>query len=206
MWTQIAVGGGALAVAAAFVRYFWVGKDETCPYWVGFLIDNPVRRLFVNPNALLQFATPGAKVADVGCGHGSNALLMAESVGAHGRVWAVDVSPKMLARTRARAVDRKLADRISFAQCTPTDPGLPEGELDFVLLSAVLHECPDTRQTLQGVFRSLRSGGRMLLVEPPGHVSACKLAIETSIAIELGFRNVAQVNVGLLNGLSFQKP
>lgn len=196
----------ALVLCAAAFGFF-CGKSARCPFWLGYLIDNPLRQLVTKqPRALARLVPAGACAADVGCGHGTNTLTLAALVGPAGRVWAVDVSPQMLAHTRAKAARRGFDGRIEFVRCTPLDPGLPTATLDFVLLSAVLHECPDAGLMLQAVYDALRPGGRMLLAEPPVHVPARRLALEAALACEIGFRHTAEVPMGWLNALSFQKP
>ena len=67
-------------------------------------------------NARLAEVVPqiaGTRALDLGCGEGTDAIWLAE----HGwTVTAVDISDTALARARAAAVDRGLADRIDFQQ------------------------------------------------------------------------------------------
>ena len=55
----------------------------------------------------------GARVADVGCGHGSSTLLLAASYPAS-QVVGFDYHEPSVEQARKRAVDAGLADRVSF--------------------------------------------------------------------------------------------
>jgi ubiquinone/menaquinone biosynthesis C-methylase UbiE len=106
----------------------------------------------------------GATVADVGAGVGYTSLRMARRVGSEGTVYATDLQPEMLRlladNTRAAGVAN-----IKPVLCTPTDPKLPEGKVDLILMVDVYHECSAPVATLQGLRKALRPGGRLVLVE-----------------------------------------
>jgi trans-aconitate methyltransferase len=99
-------------------------------------------------------------VLDVGCGDGKVSAEIAASVPA-GRVVGIDLSGEMIALAQARfpAVDypnlrfqQEDASRLSFA-----------GEFDVVFSNATLHWLRDHRPALQGISRSLKPGGKILL-------------------------------------------
>jgi ubiquinone/menaquinone biosynthesis C-methylase UbiE len=106
----------------------------------------------------------GDVVADLGCGSGWFARRMARVVGPRGRVYAVDIQPEMLALVREYA-DRAKVTGIETVLGTSTDPRLPEGALDWVLLVDVYHEFQQPRPMLEGIKRSLKPGGKVALVE-----------------------------------------
>jgi SAM-dependent methyltransferase len=111
----------------------------------------------------LQIA-PGSTVADVGAGVGYTSLRLARRVGPEGTVLATDVQPQMIkvltANLRAAGVRN-----VKPILCTPTDPKLPEGQVDLVLMVDVYHECSDPEATLRGMRKALKPGGRLVLVE-----------------------------------------
>lgn len=72
---------------------------KTCPVWVGYGLNTRMRKLIHNPNKLVgKYIKPGMKVADIGTGMGFMTLPMAEMVGDHGKVIAVDIQEKMLSK------------------------------------------------------------------------------------------------------------
>jgi ubiquinone/menaquinone biosynthesis C-methylase UbiE len=106
----------------------------------------------------------GATVADVGAGAGYHSIPLARRVGPKGIVLATDVQPEMLRMLRANARAAGVTN-IKAIRCTQTDPGLPEGAVDLILMVDVYHECSDPGTTLQGLKRALKPGGRLVLVE-----------------------------------------
>src|SRR5512146_115103 len=106
---------------------------HTCPWWFAYTFDNRLRRLLHDPAEILGgLAHAGDTVVDVGCGLGYFTIALADLVGPHGRVIAVDLQSEMLKRARRRAARRGLLERIDFHQCTPERIGLSM-RVDFVL-------------------------------------------------------------------------
>ena len=107
---------------------------------------------------------PGSVVADVGAGVGYHTWRLAEIVGPSGRVVAVDIQPEMLELLRGNIEERGL-DNVEIVLGTPTDPRLPVGEIDLVLMVDVYHEFSDYRAMLRAIRTSLKPDGRVVLVE-----------------------------------------
>jgi ubiquinone/menaquinone biosynthesis C-methylase UbiE len=109
---------------------------------------------------------PDDVVADVGAGSGYFSVRIASHV-PRGRVLAVDVQPEMIEVLQRRRRDT------GFAQLTPvlgsvTDPKLPHGEVDVVLMVDAYHEFSHPREMMEAIVRSLAPGGRVVLVEYRG--------------------------------------
>jgi len=69
-----------------------------CPWWMGYLLANPVRRLFQNPEKILApYINKGDKILEIGPGMGFFSIPMASMTGEKGKVYCVDLQPKMLA-------------------------------------------------------------------------------------------------------------
>jgi ubiquinone/menaquinone biosynthesis C-methylase UbiE len=103
-------------------------------------------------------------VADVGAGTGYMSLRMAHRVGATGKVYANDLQPEMLQKLRANAEREKLSN-IETVQGTETDPKLPPNAIDLVLLVDVYHEFSRPQAMLDRIRTSLKSDGRLVLLE-----------------------------------------
>ncbi len=108
---------------------------------------------------LLEHLPPApARVADVGCGTGTLSVLLAE---AGYDVTAIDLSPEMVARARAKADGH----RVTVAVGDAAAPDLPAGSFDVVLSRHVLWALPDPAAGLRRWVDLLAPGGRLLLVE-----------------------------------------
>ena len=103
-------------------------------------------------------------VADVGAGTGFHAFRMAPLVGPKGKVLAVDVQPEMVALIDARAKKEKVANVVTVA-CTESDPKLPAGEIDLVLMVDVYHELAFPHEVAAKLVAALKPGGRIAFVE-----------------------------------------
>lgn len=107
---------------------------------------------------------PGQVVCDLGCGNGYYTLDLARLTGPQGRVLGVDIQPEMLHLLELRAAEAELKN-VEPIQGTLIDPKLPAQGVDLVLLVDVYHEFSHPEQMLQGIRRSLKPEGRMVLVE-----------------------------------------
>lgn len=107
---------------------------------------------------------PGQAVCDMGCGNGFYTLRLAKLVGKQGRVLAVDVQSEMLHLLDLRAKQSRF-ENIEPIQGTLTDPKLPEGEVDLILLVDVYHEFSHPEQMLRAMRQALKPHGRLVLVE-----------------------------------------
>ena len=115
---------------------------HVCPWWGGYFIDNPLRRLLHHPeNTLVPHVQPGMTAMDFGCGMGLFSIAMAKLVGDGGRVIAVDLQQKMLDVLQKRAAKAGVADRITTHRCTAVSVGRSE-PIDFALAFYSAHEVP----------------------------------------------------------------
>ncbi len=156
-----------------------------CPWWLGYLLDNPARRWVHPPDMLGRWVRPGMTVLDLGCCHGQFSLAMARMVGPEGRVIAVDLQAAMLAVLATRASKAGLADRVDIRQASARGLGVSEA-LDFALAFYVLHEVRDQAGVLRGLARALKPTGRLLVLEPIIHISHRHFEAELTLAEEAG--------------------
>jgi ArsR family transcriptional regulator len=112
---------------------------------------------------LLGLLDPGWTVGDLGCGTGQSAAALAPFVE---RVIAVDESPAMLEAARARLAPHSNVEvRSGGLERLPVD----DAALDAALLVLVLHHLADPPAVLAEVARTLRPGGRLLVVDMLPH-------------------------------------
>ena len=126
----------------------------------------PEREQEEQPEAMIDALKirEGETVADVGAGVGYTSLRLARRVGPKGLVLATDLQPEML-RMLAANMKEAGVKNIKPVRCTPTDPKLPEEQVDLILMVDVYHECVDPEATLKGLRKALKPGGRLVLVE-----------------------------------------
>lgn len=110
---------------------------------------------------------PGDRVADVGAGSGYFSWRMAKAVGPTGTVFANDIQPEMLAILSTKVAAQGVTNVVPVLG-TLTDPKLPTNALDLVLMVDVYHEFDHPYEMMQGIVRSLKPGGRVVLVEYRG--------------------------------------
>ena len=146
-------------------------EGRVCPWWCCFTFDNPLRRLFHDPERMLSpYVRPGFTVIDIGPGMGFFTIPLCRLVGAEGKVIAADVQQKMLDGVMRRARRHGLTDRLKTVQSTAGDLGVGE-KADFVLAFWMVHEVPDRERFLGQIAALLKPEGRFLMAEPNLHVS-----------------------------------
>jgi len=106
----------------------------------------------------------GIAICDMGCGNGFYTLQLAKMVGDDGHIYGVDIQPEMLTKLNERA-DAQGIRNISPVLGTFTDPRLPKGKIDMILLVDVYHEFSHPEQMLAAMRDSLSPDGVCVLVE-----------------------------------------
>jgi len=104
----------------------------------------------------------GARVADVGCGHGASAVVMAEAFPSS-RFWGFDFHQPSIATARERAEEAGVADRVVF-EAVPADQY--PGRFDLICFFDCLHDMGDPVGAARHAREHLEPGGTVLLVEP----------------------------------------
>lgn len=105
----------------------------------------------------------GARVVDVGCGHGHSTVLMASAFG-RSRFVGVDTHEASIEAARAEAAAAGVADRVEFRRAAAGDyPG--EG-YDLVCFFDCLHDLGDPVGAARRAYRALADDGTLMVVEP----------------------------------------
>ena len=113
---------------------------------------------------------PGMVVADLGAGSGFYAWRMGKQVGDSGTVYAVDVQPGMVNLLKKKIAERG-SPNVRPILGTTTDPRLPAGQLDLVVMVDVYHELEFPYEMLASIVRALKPEGRVAFVEYRGNDS-----------------------------------
>jgi SAM-dependent methyltransferase len=105
----------------------------------------------------------GIDVADVGCGHGHSAVLMARAF-PHSRFYGFDVHAESIAEATRVAADGGVTDRAVFSLAGATNyPGQSYGLICFF---DCLHDMGDPVAAAQHAAHALAPDGTVMLVEP----------------------------------------
>jgi SAM-dependent methyltransferase len=108
----------------------------------------------------------GAKVADVGCGHGASAILMAKAY-PKSEFFGFDYHAPSLERAKELAKEAGVSDRVTFAKATAKD--FPAKDYDLVAFFDCLHDMGDPVGAGKHVRDSLAKDGVWMIVEPFAH-------------------------------------
>jgi SAM-dependent methyltransferase len=105
----------------------------------------------------------GAKVADIGCGHGASTIIMAEAF-PNSEFFGFDYHDESIARAREAAQAAGVGDRISFAVASAKD--YPGSGYDLVCVFDCLHDMGDPVGASAHIRETLADDGTWMIVEP----------------------------------------
>ncbi len=111
----------------------------------------------------------GMKVVDYGCGPGRYTLMAADTVGASGMVYAVDIHPMAVSRVRKKCTAGGM-DNVVPVLVEGYDTGIGSHSIDLVYLLDAFFMIPDKRALLAEIRRILKPTGRLFM--DPGHMNA----------------------------------
>ena len=139
-----------------------------------------------NPH-LIASLKPGETVLDLGSGGGFDAFLAQRQVGETGAVIGVDMSPDMLSKARANAVQAGVSN-VEFRLGEIEHLPVHSDTVDVIMSNCVINLSPDQEQVYREAFRVLKVGGRLAIsdtvaLQPlPEHLRAQALAISGCLA------------------------
>jgi arsenite methyltransferase len=130
------------------------------------LLEAPDRDFWQRPDQIMDAlgVADASMVADVGAGAGWFTVRLARRVGPNGVVYAQDVQQEMLAAITRRVRGEGLTN-VRPVLGKGSDPHLPRGKLDAILMVGVYHEIDDRVTMLQNLAAALKPQGRLGVVE-----------------------------------------
>ena len=105
----------------------------------------------------------GAKVADIGCGHGSSTIIMAQAY-PNSQFWGFDNHEKSIETARERAKAAGVSDRITFEVANASN--FPDRQYEMIAFFDCLHDMGDPVGACRRANETLASDGSALIVEP----------------------------------------
>jgi cyclopropane fatty-acyl-phospholipid synthase-like methyltransferase len=134
-------------------------------------------------------------------------LDLARYAGATGRVVAADVQARMLARVEKRAAKAGLLHRVETRLVDGDGAWARDlaGKVDFALAFYMVHEVSDARAFFALVRSTLAPGGRLLVVEPKSHVSACDYAGTVDAARQAGLEIIDNPKIARSRSTQFAR-
>src|SRR6476646_2912592 len=107
---------------------------------------------------------PGERVLDLGSGAGTDSLIAAQMVGEEGSVTGIDMTPQMLAKSRAAAATMG-ATNVEFVEAEAESLPFPDASFDVVISNGVIDLIPDKDAVFAELHRVLAPGGRIQLAD-----------------------------------------
>jgi len=201
----ILLGGLAflwLVVVRALAR---LNGGEPCPYALGWLVNNPVRRRYMGPVLDHIGVRPGERVLELGPGLGAFTVRAARRTEPGGALVAVDIQPEMIAAVEQRVQEAGLTN-VETHVASAYELPLEDESVDRAFLVTVLPEIPDRGQALAELRRVLKPGGVLSVTEEfldPDYPLA-----RTTVrwAKEAGFELAERHGNWWIYTLNFQKP
>ena len=130
--------------------FFRTGYRAELPSWIGAL------------EGVAAKLESGATVADVGCGHGASAVVMAKAF-PNARITGFDYHAPSIETSRARAEEAGVAAQTTFEVA---DAKSYPGSFDLICFFDCLHDMGDPVGIARYAREHLAPGGTVLLVEP----------------------------------------
>lgn len=107
----------------------------------------------------------GQRVLDLAGGTGDLAAKFSRMVGEQGQVVLADINDSMLKMGREKLRDHGIVGNISYVQANAEALPFPDNYFDCITISFGLRNVTDKDKALRSMFRVLKPGGRLLVLE-----------------------------------------
>jgi precorrin-6B methylase 2 len=146
---------------------FYMGREiaKVMGHTEGLWLERPSREMTEQPQQVVDALDlkPTDVVADIGAGTGYFSFRISPSV-PQGKVLAVDIQPEMVDILDFLKKENEISNVASILGRV-TDPNLPQESVDLALMVDAYHEFEYPKEMMAGIVRSLKPGGRVVLVE-----------------------------------------
>ena len=114
-------------------------------------------------NGVVERLRAGAKVADIGCGHGVSTILMAQAF-PQSKFIGIDYHRESIATAIQRADESGVTGSARFEVATAKD--FKGDNYDLICFMDCLHDLGDPVGALKHAYKALKPDGKVMLVEP----------------------------------------
>lgn len=129
------------------------------------LMSFGIHRLWKRQAVALSGVRRGQRVLDLAAGTGDLAARFSGLVGPDGQVVFSDINAAMLEQGRMRMADRGRAGNIEYVQADAQSLPFAEHHFDCTTIGFGLRNVTDKERALASIFRVLKPGGRLLVLE-----------------------------------------
>jgi len=149
------------------------------------LMSLGIHRLWKRYAIELASVREGQTILDLAAGTGDLAKLMAPKVGKSGKIILSDINDSMLMVGRDRMTDSGFIGNIEYVQANAESLPFKDKQFDCVTLAFGLRNVTDKDAALHSIYRVLKPGGRLLVLEfsKPTHSLLEKIYDEYSFKI-----------------------
>ncbi len=124
-----------------------------------------IHRLWKRFAIELSGVRKGQRVLDLAGGTGDLAARLARMAGTDGEVVLADINASMLVQGRARLLDQGIAGNVRFVQANAEALPFPDSYFDCITIAFGLRNVTDKDAALASMYRVLKPGGRLLVLE-----------------------------------------
>ncbi|MBL3598516.1 MAG: bifunctional demethylmenaquinone methyltransferase/2-methoxy-6-polyprenyl-1,4-benzoquinol methylase UbiE [gamma proteobacterium endosymbiont of Lamellibrachia anaximandri] len=129
------------------------------------LMSFGVHRLWKRHTIEISGVRRGQRVLDLAAGTGDLSARFSGLVGPDGQVVFTDINAAMLEQGRERMLDEGRVGNLQYAQVDAQYLPFPDNYFDCVTIAFGLRNVTDKQRALDAIFRVVRPGGRMLVLE-----------------------------------------
>ena len=124
-----------------------------------------IHRLWKRYTINLSGVKKGQRVLDIAGGTGDLTAKFSAMVGEDGEVVLADINSSMLSMGRSRLLDRGIVGNVKFVQANAECLPFPDNHFDCITIAFGLRNVTDIDAALKSMHRTLKPGGRLLILE-----------------------------------------
>ncbi|WP_159657408.1 bifunctional demethylmenaquinone methyltransferase/2-methoxy-6-polyprenyl-1,4-benzoquinol methylase UbiE [Vibrio atypicus] len=129
------------------------------------LMSGGVHRLWKRFTIDCSGVRPGHRVLDLGGGTGDLTAKFSRIVGEKGHVILADINNSMLNVGRDKLRDNGVVGNVHYVQANAEELPFPDDYFDAITISFCLRNVTDKDKALRSMYRVLKPGGRLLVLE-----------------------------------------